>query len=279
MPAKTKRPVARKFIAAAVQMQSSDDPEQNLDTALRRITEASSNGARFVALPENFLYMRPPGCTDRVVVPFDGMMMRRIGDMARQRKIFLLAGTVPEPAGKLHYNTSVLYGPDGQAAAVYRKIHLFDIDLPGERHRESDHVKPGREVVTASTPLGTFGLSVCYDMRFPELFRRMALGGAEILCVPAAFTVPTGKAHWETLLRARAIENLCHVVAPGQCGVHPGGRRTWGHSVIIGPWGNVLARAGSRETIIYAEIDSAARADIRSHLPALSHARLLPKPR
>ena len=171
------------------------------------------------------------------------------------------------------HNTSVLIGPDGATLAVYRKIHLFDIDLPGMEHlKESKAVRPGQDVVVADTPFGRLGLSICYDLRFPELYRRQSAAGARVLAVPSAFTARTGQAHWEVLLRARAIENLAYVVAPAQGGVHENGRRTWGHSMLVDPWGQVLAQQEEEgAAVVCAPLDADRLAQVRQQLPALTH--------
>ncbi len=209
--------------------------------------------------------------------PLDGPTLARMAELARELRIDLLAGSVLEqgaPGGRL-YNTSTLFGPDGQRRAVYRKIHLFDVDVgDGNTYRESDAVAPGGEVVVAETALGKLGMSVCYDLRFPELYRKHAERGATILAVPAAFTLMTGKDHWEVLLRARAIENQCYVIAPAQWGRHSEKRQTFGHALVVDPWGLVTAMVPDREGIAVAELDAARLEQIRRDLPCLQHRRL-----
>ncbi len=179
------------------------------------------------------------------------------------------------PGESRRYNTSVLFAPDGARLAVYRKIHLFDIDLPGRvTVKESEAKLPGAEVVTAATDLGTVGLSVCYDVRFPELYRRLVYAGATIITIPSAFTFPTGEAHWEVLMRARAIENQCYVLAPAQFGSNVHGFIDYGNSMIVDPWGRVLARGADQEGVLVAPIDMEYLERVRRELPALSHARL-----
>jgi predicted amidohydrolase len=200
-----------------------------------------------------------------------------MADLARRLRITLLLGSLPEhvPGDTRVRNTSVLIGPDGQTLARYRKIHLFDIDLPGMEHlKESKAVAPGDEIVVADTPLGPVGLTICYDMRFPELYRELVRRGARVLCVPSAFTERTGKAHWEVLLRARAIENLAYVLAPAQVGHHGGGRASHGQALIADPWGAVVAQVPDGEGVALAELDFARLARLRRELPALSHVRL-----
>ena len=208
----------------------------------------------------------------------DGAWVKRMAGLARRLRVTLLLGSLPERvAGDTRVrNTSVLLGPDGATLAVYRKIHLFDIDLPGMEHlKESKAVLPGEEIVVASTAIGPVGLSICYDMRFPELYRELGRRGARVLCVPSAFTERTGKAHWEVLLRARAIENLAYVFAPAQVGHHGGGRASHGQAMIVDPWGAVVAQVPDGEGIALAELDFARLERLRRELPALSHARLL----
>jgi predicted amidohydrolase len=197
--------------------------------------------------------------------------------LARECSIHLCAGSILEaaPGGARAYNTSCLFDPTGRLVARYRKIHLFDVDLPGRvTVRESETRTPGADVVTVPTALGTLGLSICYDLRFPELYRKLAGGGAQVLLVPSAFTFPTGSAHWEVLCRARAIENQCWLVAADQTGMSPHGFADWGESMIVDPWGRVVARAGDGDGIVTAEIDLGYLARVRRELPCLDHARL-----
>ena len=261
---------------AVIQMTSTQEPERNLETALDLAGRAAQSGADIVALPENWLAMRDPDGPPPAPVNLDGPELNAFRDLARGHGIHILCGTVPEiipDQDKIH-NTSVMFGPDGNVVAVYRKIHLFDISLAsGESHKESAFVKPGEEVVTADMPFGRAGLSVCYDLRFPELYRRLAMQGALLLFVPAAFTRETGRDHWLPLLRARAIENLCYVAAPAQYGRHAPNRRTFGRSVIIDPWGTVLAQAPDKETFIMATLDFDHQKQLRRQLPCLDHTK------
>jgi deaminated glutathione amidase len=263
--------------AAVVQMTSTADVARNLDTAVRLVAEAAARGATFVGLPENFAFLRSEGEPVPDAQRLDGPWVSRMGEEARRHRVTLLLGSLPEaiPGETRVHNTSVLLGPDGGTLAVYRKIHLFDIDLPGMEHlKESRSVAPGRDLVVADAPFGKLGLSICYDLRFPELYRSLARSGARVLAVPSAFTERTGKDHWEVLLRARAIENLAYVVAPAQAGHHGGGRSSHGHALILDPWGGILAQVPDGEGVAVAELDFARQDRLRRELPALTHARL-----
>ena len=269
--------MADTVLAAAVQMTSTAEVERNLDRAGRLVAAAAARGARLVGLPENFAFLRSEGEPVPEPQSLDGPWTRRMADLARQHHLTLLLGSLPEKVeGDTRvYNTSVLVGPDGTTLAAYRKIHLFDIDLPGLEHlKESRSVRAGEAVVVADTPAGRIGLSICYDVRFPELYRRLTREGARVLAVPSAFTDRTGKDHWEVLLRARAIENLAYVFAPAQVGHHGRGRASHGHAMIVDPWGAVLAQVADGEGIALAEIDFARQDRLRRELPALDHARL-----
>jgi predicted amidohydrolase len=260
-------------------MTSTTDVERNLATAEALVEQAAARGASLVGLPENFAFLRSEGQPAPAPQDLDGPWVLRMAALARRTRVTLLLGSLPErvPGDPRVHNTSVLLGPDGATLAVYRKIHLFDIDLPGMEHlKESKAVLPGDEVVTAGTAIGTVGLSVCYDVRFPELYRELARRGARVLCVPSAFTERTGKAHWEVLLRARAIENLAYVLAPAQVGEHGGGRSSHGQAMIVDPWGAVVAQVPGGEGLALAELDFERLERLRSELPALAHARLPP---
>jgi predicted amidohydrolase len=268
---------ATRVVAAVAQMTSTADVGRNLETAERLVAEAAARGARFVSLPENFAFLRSEGEPVPEAQALDGPWVRRLAQTGRRHELTLLLGSLPEKvAGDARvYNTSVLIGPDGATIATYRKMHLFDIDLPGMEHlKESKAVRPGEELVVADAPFGRIGLSICYDVRFPELYRRLARQGARVLAVPSAFTERTGKDHWEVLLRARAIENLAYVVAAAQTGHHGGGRASHGHSMIVDPWGAVLAQVPEGEGVALAELDFARQDRLRRELPALGHARL-----
>jgi predicted amidohydrolase len=230
-----------------------------------------------VALPENFAYLRREGSRFPCAQGLDGEIVGTLRELARAHALRIVGGTFPEavPGEARVHNTSVLVAPDGSVEAVYRKIHLFDVDLgPEARFVESSLVAPGAEVVVAQTSIGAIGLSVCYDVRFPELYRAMAERGATWIAVPSAFTPQTGKDHWEVLLRARAIENQAFVLAPAQCGRHAPDRASHGRSLVVDPWGLVLAQAGDRPCVITADCDLEELAAIRRRLPALAHRRL-----
>jgi len=265
------------YFAAAIQMAAGSDKPVNLERAERLIREAASHGATLIALPETFNWRGKRGAEATAAESLEGESLGLMSRLARELKVHLVAGSITEHiAGQEKtYNTSVMVGPDGVQMGVYRKIHLFDIDLPGRvTSKESAARLPGADVVCVASSLGAIGLSVCYDVRFPELYRRLAFAGAKILTVPACFTFPTGEAHWESLLRARAIENQSYVIAPAQFGPNPHGFSDYGNSMIIDPWGRVLGRASDQEGIVMALIDLHYLDRVRNELPALTHARL-----
>lgn len=269
------------FSAAAIQMKSGPDKAANVAEATARIEEAAGAGAQLVALPEVFAWRGPHDRERLESEPIPGPTTDAMAAVARRLGIHLVAGSLLEsrpaadPPG-LPFNTSTLFGPDGSLLALYRKVHLFDVDLPGRvTIRESDLRAPGRDVVSVTTALGRIGLAVCYDLRFPELFRRLADAGTEIVVMPSAFTRPTGLAHWEPLLRARAIENQCFVIAPNQFGAGSAGFSDHGNSLVVDPWGAVLARGGDDEPgVIAATLDGALLDRVRRELPSLAHRRL-----
>jgi predicted amidohydrolase len=266
----------RRFRAAVVQLNSNGDVRRNLARVRELVRAAADDGAELVALPENFAWMRVPDADRPPAGPVPGPLTEELGELARACGCHLLLGGLPEasPDPVRHYNTSVLLAPDGGLLARYRKRHLFDVDLPeGQVLRESDTVAQGDEVVAVDTPLARFGLSICYDVRFPEHYRALADAGAEVLTVPAAFTIPTGRDHWHLLLRARAVENQCFVVAPGEVGHHGGNRASYGHSLIVDPWGVVLAEVAEGEGFAAADLDPERLAEVRRRLPALRHRR------
>lgn len=264
---------------ALIQLCSTDDLERNLAAADRGIREAVASEARFVALPENFAYMRREGSDFPCVQGPDGRIVKALRDWAREHRIWLLGGTFPEriPGEDRVYNTSVMFSPEGEEIARYRKIHLFDVDLGEDgrdAYRESARFAPGQEVVVAPTPFGVVGLSICYDLRFPELYRAHSDRGARWIVVPSAFTRETGKDHWEVLLRARAIESQAWVLAPAQCGEHASDRASHGRSLVIDPWGLVIARAGDRPKVLVADCPDGELERVRKAVPALRHRRL-----
>jgi nitrilase len=258
-------------------MVSSADVGRNLATAAELLRRAREEGAVLAALPENFAFMGLREADKLTVAEDDGSgpIQAMLADLARELRLWIVAGTLPLRLRDDAARTAaacLLFDADGHRVARYDKIHLFGLDLPGERFTEARTVMPGGTPVAAETPLGRVGLSVCYDMRFPELYR--ALGEPDLICVPSAFTVPTGRAHWETLLRARAIENQAWVVAAAQGGVHATGRETWGHSLVVDPWGEVVACRPRGPGVVLARIDPARLADVRERLPALRHRTL-----
>jgi len=280
---------------AAIQMTSTAHRASNLRQAEGLLAEAAARNAAFAALPENFSCLRSEGEPHPEPETFappgeeggGGEVTAWLRDQARRHGLWILGGTLPEalPPGTKDgrvYNTSPLVDPSGRVAARYRKIHLFDVAIPGgPTHEESRTVAPGDALVLAETPFGPAGLTVCYDLRFPELYRALALRGARILFVPSAFTAHTGKDHWEPLLRARAIENGCYVVAPAQVGRHSPTRASHGHTMIIDPWGIILAEAADGPTVVLADLDSEVIERVRRGIPTLSHVRtdlIFPRP-
>ena len=270
------------FLAAALQMTSGPDRAENERRALALVEDAASRGARLIGLPEMWEHIGPAAQTAAFTGPLEGRQLAPLRELAAKRGVWLLAGSIAEKAEKGRIsNTSALIAPDGRIAASYRKLHLFDVDIPdGARYRESEQVAPGHAAppVVELTGLGvTLGLSICYDLRFPELYRRLADAHADIIAVPAAFTAFTGKAHWEVLLRARAVENQAFAFAPaqvGRIGPHGENRIAFGHALLIDPWGAVLADAGGEgEGMALAQVDPARLAQVRRDLPALRHRR------
>jgi predicted amidohydrolase len=284
---------------AAVQMTSTDDVPRNLAEASRLVREAAGRGADLIGLPENFAFLGAGGGGDHdhrlgLAEPLDDHesggsrddhqapgsatpIFGAMRDLARAVGRYLLLGGFPERSrrGDRIHNTAVLLDPEGAVAARYRKVHLFDVDLAGgTRFRESDAVEAGAEPVVAALPWGGLGLSVCYDLRFPELYRRLAAAGARVLAVPSAFTAETGKDHWHVLLRARAVENQAFVLAPAQFGHHGGARRSYGHALVVDPWGTVLAECGDHPGLAVADLDFDYQDQVRARFPALRHRKL-----
>ena len=264
---------------AAIQMTSSHDVAQNLEAAGQLLRAAKDAGAEVACLPENFAFIGLRDADKLSVAEADGSgpAQQFLSDTARSLGLWILGGTINIRGSQERVaNASLLFDAAGRRVARYDKIHLFDVSIPGrdEQYRESRHVAPGQRIVVADTPVGRLGMSVCYDMRFPELYRELVVRGAEWLVMPAAFTVPTGHAHWETLLRARAIENLCYVVAPAQVGTHSSGRETYGDSLIVDYWGQVLVRLGKGAGVITADLDLGKQAETRARFPALENRRL-----
>ena len=268
---------ASPFKAACVQLRSSDDVAENIRETARLVREAAARGASFIATPENTSLMAPDGGA-KLAQSFDEAhdpALPVFSALAKELNVWLLIGSLAiKVSDSKTANRSFLFAPDGRIAARYSKIHLFDVALAsGEVYRESNTVAGGNEAVVVDTALGAIGLTICYDVRFPQLYRSLAQKGAFLFTVPSAFTVPTGEAHWHVLLRARAIENGAFVIAPAQGGLHANGRKTYGHSLIVSPWGEVLAEAGIDPGVIYAEIDPARVAEARGKVPSLQHDR------
>ena len=267
---------------AAIQMTSGHLVMDNLAAAGQLLREAKDQGAEIACLPENFSFIGLKDADKLAVAEADGAgpIQDFLQGTARELKMWILGGTtvIKGDSSSRVANASLLFDSGGRRVARYDKIHLFDVAIPGrdEQYLESTHVTPGRRVVVADTPVGRLGMSVCYDMRFPELYRELVAQGAVWLAMPAAFTVPTGRAHWETLLRARAIENLCYVVAPAQWGTHTSGRETYGDTLIIDYWGQVLSRLAKGTGVITADIDLTQLTETRQRFPALDNRRLGP---
>ena len=267
---------------AAIQMNSGPEVGANLEVAGHLLAEAAADGCSLAVLPENFALMPERGRdkAEHAEEPGRGPIQDFLASTAAARGMWIIAGSMPlvspDIGNERVYGACPVYDPGGELQALYRKIHLFDVDLvdKGESYRESHSMYPGDEPVVLDTPAGRVGLTICYDLRFPELFRRLVDDGATLFTVPAAFTKTTGEAHWHTLLRARAIENLAYVIAPGQYGKHPDNRETFGHSLICDPWGRLLAERAAGDHVVAADIDPALPAKLRTDFPALSNRRL-----
>jgi deaminated glutathione amidase len=265
--------------AAAIQLNSRTDKARNLEVAERLVRAAAGDGAELVVLPEKWNLLGDSAALLAGAEPLDGPTIDAARSWTRELGVHLVAGSIAErvPGQEKSFNTSVLIGPDGETRATYRKIHMFDVDVGGVAYRESAHEEPGADLVTA--PLAgdlegvTVGLTVCYDLRFPELYRILAVRGATVITIPSAFTLDTGKDHWDVLLRARAIENQAFVIAPNQIGEAPPHYRSYGRSAIIDPWGVILARAPDAECFVAADLDPELQARIRAELPSLANRR------
>jgi predicted amidohydrolase len=261
--------------AASIQLNSNAEKDRNLSIAGPLVRDAASDGANLIVLPEKFNVLGSPEELHAGAEPIPGPTTEWAGELCRELGVWLVAGSIVELVDgedKLR-NTSVLIGPDGEIHASYRKIHLFDVEVGGMVYRESDAEAPGDEVVVADVDGVELGMAVCYDLRFPELFRIMAVRGARVISLPAAFTVPTGRAHWEILVRARAIENQVFMIAAGQIGHHPPDHESYGHSMIVDPWGIVLAEAPDEVGYITADLDLDAQRGVREKLPSLANRR------
>jgi len=260
---------------AVVQMNSAEDKAQNLSTAERLLHEAADRGAELAVLPELFTYLGRRGKHKEVAETIPGSTSELLMRIARERRMHLVGGSFLESASghERLFNTSLAIDADGAIVARYRKLHLFDVDVDGRRYRESDTMAPGEDVVLTKLGDTPVGLTICYDLRFPELYRRLGAGGARIITAPSAFTFETGKDHWDLLVRTRALENQVFVLAAAQVGSHPPGLACWGNAMIVDPWGTVLARAPEAECVVLADIDFEHQDRIRASLPALSHRR------
>ena len=266
------------YQAAVVQLNSTEDQDANLREAENLVRQAAAAGASFVSTPENTPFLGRDTEKASGAQPLDGPICKCFAALARELGIQILLGSFAERSDDplRCYNTSVLFGSDGSRLAVYRKIHLFDVDVsPEVRFRESDTVKPGGEVVIATPELGAVGLTVCYDLRFPDLYQELRRRGAELITIPSAFTATTGKDHWHILVRARAIETQCYVMAAAQCGKHDGEglRESYGHSLIVDPWGKVLAEVAEGPGVALATVDLEHIRKVRRAIPVMDHAR------
>ena len=266
----------QRYWAGVIQLDTNESYEENMKTACELIAEGAARGAKLLTLPENWTYQGNDYLDYAEEMP-GGNLFQTLSGLARKYGIWIHSGSSseknPDPGDHRPYNTSMLIDPKGELRAKYHKIHGFNVDVEGAgSYRERDHKKPGDEIVVADTELGKLGLSICYDMRFPELYRIMAMEGAEIFFVPSSFLLMTGKDHWEVLLRARAIENSCYVLAGGQCGVKYDGP-TYGRSLIVDPWGNVIAKASDHPCVILGEIDLGYREKIRRQVLTLENRR------
>jgi predicted amidohydrolase len=261
---------------SCVQMQAGDVKADNVALAARLVREAAAAGPDVVVLPEMWNAIGPTETLHENAEGLeDGISMKAMSDWARDHRVTLVGGSITErvEGSDRCSNTSVVFAPDGEIAAVYRKIHLFDVDVGGFTYRESEAQEPGTDIAVAEANGWSIGLTICYDLRFPELYRILSLLGAQLITVPAAFTQHTGKDHWELLLRARAVENQCFVAAANQWGVQPDGRPNYGRSMIVDPWGLVLAQAPDADVVVTADVDLARLRSIREHLPSLEHRR------
>jgi predicted amidohydrolase len=259
----------------AVQLTATEDIDHNVATAERLVRQAAAQGAEFVCLPEKWTAIGTDELLERRAEPLDGPIITWARSLARELGIDFVAGSIVEfAAGEKSSNTSVHIGPDGECQAVYRKIHMFDVEVDGVAYLESATERPGEEIVVSQLAGGArMGMSICYDLRFPELYRILAIRGAELIVVPSAFTLATTRDHWEVLVRARAIEDQCFVVAPNQIGNHPGGYRSGGRSLIVDPWGLVLASAPDTECAIVAELDLGSLRGFRERIPSVANRR------
>jgi predicted amidohydrolase len=261
--------------AAAVQLNSTDEYDRNLEVAERLVRGAAAEGAELIVLPEKWTVLGPPEAIRSCAEPLDGPALTAAAGWARELGIYLVAGSVPEvvPGWDKLANTSVMFGPDGKQRAIYRKIHMFDVDVGDVAYRESAVEQAGEEIALGEAGGAMVGLTICYDLRFPELYRILTLRGARVITVPSAFTERTGRDHWEILIRARAIEDQIFMVAAGQIGFAPPHYRSYGRSMIVDPWGVVLTQAADTECFVCADLDLAIQNEMRDSLPSLRHRR------
>lgn len=261
---------------AACQIDSGTDKDQNVEKALRFIDKAAERDVDLVAFPEMLTFIGDETEYQKNAEPIPGPTTNKLAKRASEKEIYVHAGSIFETAENTErvYNTTVLFNDEGEIVETYRKVHLFDIEIDGEvEYMESENVAPGEQAVTAETKLGTFGMSICYDLRFPEYYKTLTNNGARVIFVPAAFTLQTGKDHWEPLLRARAIENQAYIIAPGQIGDKEDSIHTYGKSLIVDPWGNVIRQASDQEELITADLDFEYLDETRTNLPCLEHTR------
>ena len=271
------------FRVACLQLNSGNDLQANLAAVRSMTRDAAGNGARWVLTPEYALMMDGGGrvMRERALAADGTPALGELQSLAREYQIWFLAGSLTVRTGEDRIaNRSFLISADGTVVAVYDKIHMFDVTLPdGKVIRESSAYLPGDRAVVAATPWGRLGMTVCYDLRFPGLFRTLAQSGAQFIAVPSLFQRQTGRSHWHALLKARAIENACFIVAPAMCGDHPGARQSYGHTLVIDPWGEILAEGGEAPEIVYADIDSTRVEKVRGMIPSLEHDRAYQPPR
>lgn len=265
----------KKIKVAAIQMTSGSNKENNLQQAERLITKAAKLGAKFIVLPEVFNFRGNLIEAAKQAEPISGYSTKFISNLAKKYNVWILIGSLIEKSKNKPFNTSILINPKGKIVAKYRKMHLFDIKLKGKEILESKRNQAGKNPKLARIGNVKVGMSICYDLRFPELYRQYSKNGAEIICIPSSFTKPTGEAHWHTLIKARAIENLSYVIAPNQAGTGSAGIKTYGHSLIVDPWGKILAEGPSNgEAVVFANIDLGYLEKVRKNLPALEHRKM-----
>jgi len=275
----TRNTVEDLILIAAIQLNSGANLDKNLHSAFSLIERAKQQGAACVVLPENFAWMGRERDADQFSeIPGNGPVQRFLSQTATELRLWIIGGShrlrAPQDPSQRVSNTSLVFSPQGEQVARYDKIHLFDADVnDGKPYMESDTIRRGESISLIDTGFARIGLSICYDLRFPALYQSLRQHGADLIVVPAAFTVPTGEAHWRTLLRARAIENQVYIVAPAQCGTHADGRKTWGHSLCIDPWGNVIAELDNEPGIALCPFSAQSLAEIRQKMPVFKHQR------